>query len=351
MPIDYEGRSGDAAPELRIGGSIAVELDYAMLAASNLLVRGDHPELVQLYASSPEMERRVRSLWEPEEAPLWGAMELAILAHRGGLLFSTDPDQLLNRLEALAAAVPTDLPLASETEDARATILRRLERLRSSVEFRGGYAELVRDLWAVIGPAWRRRGWPAVEAMVKARRELQRRSAPWQEVARPPTKPLKARTVGLVSALPPGGVVAVIPAYFAHLTGYAYMDLPGTVLIGIPALGGAAEAKARGEQLARQLKSIADPTRLAMLEHLSCEPSTVTELAEAFSLAQPTVSNHVKLLRDAGLVELTPRGGRRALTVRREALRQVAGHLVGLVEEAGEADQAAGGGSSPSEGD
>lgn len=346
MPVDYEEPSGETAPQVRIGGSIAVELDYAMLAATNPEVRGNHPELERLYADGSGMERRVRALWTPQETPPTGALELSILAHRGGLLFSVDPEELLERLDALAAAAPTDLVLGSETQDDRWAIRRRLDRLRSSPDFRARYAGVVRDLWAAIGPEWRRRGWPAVDAMVRARRELARRAVPWQEVARPPSKPLKGKTVGLVAALPPGGVVAVIPAYFGHLTGYGYMDLPGIVLISIPALSGGVEARVRTEPLARLLKSMADPTRLAMLELLSREPSTVTELAEIFSLAQPTVSNHVKLLRDAGLVEPAPREGRRALTARVETLREVAARLLGMVGEGEGGDQAAGGVSS-----
>jgi DNA-binding transcriptional ArsR family regulator len=350
MPIDYEEPSGEASPEVRIGGSIAVELDYAMLAATNPQIRSDHAELMRLYGDSSEMERRVCALWPPRETPPMGALELSILAHQGGLLLSVDADELLDRLDALAAAAPADLILGSETEEGRWAIRRRLDRLRSSPDFRARYTAVVRDLWAAIGPEWRRHGWPAVDAMVRARRELARRSAPWQEVARPPAKPLKGKTLDLVAGLPPSGYIAVIPAYFGHLTGYGYMDLPGMVLISIPALSGGVEARVRNELLARRLRGLADPTRLAMLELLSREPSTVTELAETFSLAQPTVSNHVKLLRDAGLLEAAPREGRRTLTARAETLREVATHLLGMVGEGESGDQAAGGTSSSGDG-
>ena len=56
------------------------------------------------------------------------------------------------------------------------------------------------------------------------------------------------------------------------------------------------------QSLARRLKTLADPTRLGMVDHLVQGPSTVSELARHFGIAQPTASNHVKLLRDAGLV-------------------------------------------------
>ena len=69
-------------------------------------------------------------------------------------------------------------------------------------------------------------------------------------------------------------------------------------------------ARARTESVARRLKAVADPTRLAILHSLATAPSTVGELAVLFRIAQPTVSMHVKVLRESGLVQLG--AGRRA---------------------------------------
>ncbi len=79
--------------------------------------------------------------------------------------------------------------------------------------------------------------------MVRARRELERRGAAWQEVARNPGRPWKPAVLQLAGALPEGGTLALVPAYHARLTGY--LDLPGALLISIPAESGAAEARAR----------------------------------------------------------------------------------------------------------
>lgn len=48
--------------------------------------------------------------------------------------------------------------------------------------------------------------------------------------------------------------------------------------------------------------ALADPTRRAMLARLADGPATVNELAEPFELSLPTVSRHLKVLEDAGLV-------------------------------------------------
>ena len=105
-------------------------------------------------------------------------------------------------------------------------------------------------------------------------------------------------------------------------------------MIGVRAEGSGAEARVRTELLARRLKTISDPTRLAMLEVLRSTPSTVTELADLFSLAQPTVSNHVKVLRDAGIVASGAQGGHRPLVLQRQVLEDLIQHLEGILGEA-----------------
>ena len=129
----------------------------------------------------------------------------------------------------------------------------------------------------------------------------------------------------LVTALRPDEALAVVPGYFAHLG--SFVDLPGIVLLGVRAEVSGAQARARTELLARRLKTISDPTRLAMLEVVRVSPLTVSELAAHFSLAQPTVSNHVKMLREAGILSHRNDGGRRVLTVQPEVLADLLGHL------------------------
>jgi ArsR family transcriptional regulator len=61
--------------------------------------------------------------------------------------------------------------------------------------------------------------------------------------------------------------------------------------------------------LAARFKALADPTRVAIMNRLAAAGETcVCDLTAAFDLSQPTVSHHLKLLRDAGLVDATRRG-------------------------------------------
>jgi DNA-binding transcriptional ArsR family regulator len=50
------------------------------------------------------------------------------------------------------------------------------------------------------------------------------------------------------------------------------------------------------------LKAVADPTRRAMLQRLAHGPATVGQLAALFPISRPAVSQHLRVLRDAGLV-------------------------------------------------
>jgi ArsR family transcriptional regulator, arsenate/arsenite/antimonite-responsive transcriptional repressor len=65
------------------------------------------------------------------------------------------------------------------------------------------------------------------------------------------------------------------------------------------------------DRLARALRTIADPARLRLLSLIQAQPggeACVCHLTEPLGLAQPTVSHHLKVLRDAGLVERERRG-------------------------------------------
>jgi len=57
--------------------------------------------------------------------------------------------------------------------------------------------------------------------------------------------------------------------------------------------------------------ALADPTRRAILSRLAKGEATVNELAEPFEMTQPAISQHLKVLEDAGLVLRRVEGTRR----------------------------------------
>ena len=66
---------------------------------------------------------------------------------------------------------------------------------------------------------------------------------------------------------------------------------------------------AERDQLAARFKALSDPTRVAIINSLSAaDEVSVCNLTATFELSQPTISHHLKILREAGLVESSRRG-------------------------------------------
>jgi ArsR family transcriptional regulator, arsenate/arsenite/antimonite-responsive transcriptional repressor len=62
-------------------------------------------------------------------------------------------------------------------------------------------------------------------------------------------------------------------------------------------------------ELAARFKALADPSRVAILSMLSAEREVcVCVFTDALELSQPTISHHLRILREAGLVEASRRG-------------------------------------------
>ena len=71
------------------------------------------------------------------------------------------------------------------------------------------------------------------------------------------------------------------------------------------------------------LQALADPSRRTMLEILRDHPATVGELSDALPIARPGVSRHLRVLREAGLVDVRQDAQRRIYSLRPEALIEV----------------------------
>jgi DNA-binding transcriptional ArsR family regulator len=71
------------------------------------------------------------------------------------------------------------------------------------------------------------------------------------------------------------------------------------------------------------LQALADPSRRTMLEILRDHPASAGELADALPIARPGVSRHLRVLREAGLVDVRQEAQRRIYSVRPEPLLEV----------------------------
>jgi DNA-binding transcriptional ArsR family regulator len=71
------------------------------------------------------------------------------------------------------------------------------------------------------------------------------------------------------------------------------------------------------------LQALADGSRRTLLEILRDHPATAGELAEALPIARPGVSRHLRVLREAGLVEVRAEAQRRIYSLRPQPLAEV----------------------------
>jgi DNA-binding transcriptional ArsR family regulator len=69
--------------------------------------------------------------------------------------------------------------------------------------------------------------------------------------------------------------------------------------------------------------ALADPTRRAILARLAKGEATVMELAEPFEMTQPAISQHLKVLEDAGLVASRVDGTRRPRRLARAGVEEI----------------------------
>ena len=72
---------------------------------------------------------------------------------------------------------------------------------------------------------------------------------------------------------------------------------------------------------------LGDPSRRSIIEALSSEPSSVTDLAKALPISRPAVSQHLKLLKDAGVVVDRAAGTRRIYSVDTDQLARYRAQL------------------------
>ncbi len=299
-----------------------MELVWALLRHRPTTTEAEFPARVERFAAAPGLAERIRAFWDDGEACF---TEMFVVAERGGVLFESDPERLWAGLAEGAAAAARFERLASETPEDQVRFRDRLARLHDDPDLRA----------AMAGAAARHLGRhrPAVAG---ARAGTSPRGGRWEIRAKVPEAGSYADLVPLVEgcdfrvccpgwwAKPAAGgqAVVLVPTWLGR-KGFL-VALADCLLWGPPSPSRPAGPSAEVRDRARRYKALGDPTRLAIFEAAARRPRTVGELARELGVAQPTVSNHVRILRDAGLLDQEKGEGRR-LGGRRGQLRAVPG--------------------------
>jgi ArsR family transcriptional regulator len=84
----------------------------------------------------------------------------------------------------------------------------------------------------------------------------------------------------------------------------------------------------REEQFVKIAKALADPTRHRMLREIrSAGEMTCSGVCDCFALAQPTISHHIRILEESGLIRIRKDGQYHVLSVNEPVLEAFAGDL------------------------
>ncbi len=321
MPMAPEG---DGAIELSFSSSVVAELLFLMKTSRR---ERQQPQLPGVPVLEDELADRVSSFWEGD-LPYW---ELLVLAHEAGAL--TGPlvaSEISSRLGPACDSVEVSQPLRSEPKEDRAVIRSRLATLRSDKRLRRRYLRLVGEVWATYEDDWTRRLLPVITRAVDtcSARASRGETAPWQGLVKSSDTSDKILDAGWARARESRRGLVAICAYGGSLV----IDLPGEQFFAMSLSERAIVDRTRTIDLARRLRAIADPTRMALVELVALAPRTIGELAIELGVSQPTVSNHVKILRDSGLIRAAGgAGGGRRLEVDREELQRLFGSVAEVV--------------------
>lgn len=85
------------------------------------------------------------------------------------------------------------------------------------------------------------------------------------------------------------------------------------------------------EKYAKVAKAVADPKRVKILDLLSCGELCACDILEHFDFTQPTLSHHIKVLSEAGLVVSEKRGTWHHYTIDQEAAQKYIDDTVHLL--------------------
>jgi ArsR family transcriptional regulator len=315
MPSEIGPEQRTAGPHITIAP--VIELHFALFLLGRHCMDPDRwvpAWIAELDAADRGLVEEVPSFWPeyglanlPNGDPYgeWG--ELLVGAWRAGVLLAADAGPAIERaVESLAEQFETP-PLPSEPQHVWTLVDQRVDFLRHNAAARARYRDLLQRLWAVVEHYWERQGRreaqaTATELQARLRNEQDlRRLVPGntfvhKDIFQPQIAAARGRGELYLVALGLGG------------EGQLYWALPGFVVVGVGSGVGdkLARRRERAERAAGRFKVLSDPTRLAILAELLHadyhNATTVTELASLFGLSQPTVSVHMKMLREAGLV-------------------------------------------------
>ena len=294
MPIVLRG---EPAP-IQVAPSAFFELTWVYFHAGfTTVIEGPHASL-----------EPIRRRFAPELAPLMQeglnehTVELVVLAYRSGSLLGADVADFLAHIDGAAAGGGPMPSLLVESPQVLEGTRKILEDLRTDARARRRYVGLVEEIWAAARREWAEQGLPAVLATARqwtqdfANGATFRQVLDWHQVL-----PGRPDVDAIVDKAAAEGRLVLTPCWFGGRV-HVY-ELDGSVYVGKGIRVGQPSERELAAWISSNVRTLADPTRVAILLRLARQPSSVSELARHLDLSQPAVSGHVQILREAGLLD------------------------------------------------
>jgi len=330
MPAQIES----AAPAaIRVTMSPVADLGFCLFvvekrASGTGKGKWTQPWAAALDSEAPELGARIEGFWHDEGYDEWA--EFSLIGDAASVLFddrSTIDWQALER--AAARAVPVGA-LMTEQPDVRDLMARRLRELRDDAGRRTAYFVLLKDFWAFLAPFYARDGRPAALRLAGEIREQLDAGRDVLAILPPNHLAQLERFRPMVEKAERDGRLVIVALGLSGV-GSGLLEVPGGMMASYSSETSTNPERRRetAKKIAAQLKVLSDPTRLGLLLMLVHGPRSITDLARSEGLSQPTVSVHVKLLREAGLLESEGRRGQRLYFAPGERVR---GLLQGVID-------------------
>ena len=317
-----ESGPGEQPGGLRIVVAPLVEFHFGLFLITKHVIdpeRAVPSWVTEISQARPDLIAAFGSFWDERglyDLPIGECYrehgEILVSAWRAGLTLTPTVETFVEALpRTLAESFPTP-PLESEPPPIWDLVDRRLAHLRENAEDRALYCQMVGDLWQLIGPYWQKIGLPGAERAARDLAARARQEDDLRTLLPGNTFLHKDEYQSQIAGARARGELVIVPLGLGG-AGQLYWALPGLILVGVGLESGERieKRRERSERAAGRFKVLSDPTRVAILYELlrpTHNASTVTELASLFGLSQPTVSVHIKLLREAGLIRAEREG-------------------------------------------
>lgn len=287
-----------------------------------------HPISEHLSRELAGYQGRVERFWGDG---MRGFAEVEVLANIADAVASSEFTVFRDRCEEALRSRNLEVELMSESLEDAALILARLGKLRDSVELKLNYFELLGEVWSVVASWWEGKGVPAIDRAVSEMRSKLSNGSKWYEIMDTECSVFEGSIPGIVDRYENGKPVKLVACAFFGKG--LYIEFPEFILIGFGIESAVEEAKTRVTSIVGPLRALADPTRLAIFEVLKTGPITIKDIAETFSLSQPTISVHIKRLREVGLLNATRVGNQLEISINKREADKFCGNFTAFLSE------------------